>query len=176
MIDPPRRPNRLQQTFLAALLALALGLSEASAAQPAAAAAPQHGGGGFALLLLDYRMALERLTEDLRERAAELAAGADMLPGEISGALQRVTAGADPVFLVAGLLGSACSPGGLSAGDLPATSRRFHSTTPRPLAAGSGAPSIGRWSICSGSAPSPCWRSASSRFSCRRPDPCAPSC
>jgi hypothetical protein len=105
MIDPPRRPNRLQQTFLAALLALALGLSEASAAQPAAAAAPQHGGGGFALLLLDYRMALERLTEDLRERAAELAAGADMLPGEISGALQRVTAGADPVFLVAGLLG-----------------------------------------------------------------------
>jgi small-conductance mechanosensitive channel len=102
MIDPPRRPNRLQQTFLAALLTLALGLS---AAQPAAAAAPQHGGGGFALLLLDYRMALERLTEDLRERAAELAAGADMLPGEISGALQRVTEGADPVSLVAGLLG-----------------------------------------------------------------------
>jgi moderate conductance mechanosensitive channel len=95
----------LQGTLLGALLALALGLPVARADQPTTAAAPQHGGGGFALLLLDYRMALERLTEDLRERTAELAAGVDMVPAEIRGALQRVTAGVDPAFLVAGLLG-----------------------------------------------------------------------
>ena len=74
-------------------------------AEPAAeAAAPQHGGGGFALLLLDYRMALERLTQDLRARTAELAEGAAMAPAEMTGALHRVTAGTDPVRLVAGLL------------------------------------------------------------------------
>jgi hypothetical protein len=48
MIDPPRGPNRLQQTFLAAPLALAIGRSGVPAAQPAAAGAPQQGGGGFA--------------------------------------------------------------------------------------------------------------------------------
>jgi hypothetical protein len=49
--------------------------------QPAAeAAAPQHGGGGFALLLLDYRQALEGLIVALRQGAAELAAGAAMAP------------------------------------------------------------------------------------------------
>jgi small-conductance mechanosensitive channel len=69
------------------------------------AAAPQHGGGGFALLLLDYRMALERLTENLRERAAELAAGIDVVPAQLRGALNRIIDGADPVLLVTGLLG-----------------------------------------------------------------------
>jgi hypothetical protein len=48
MIDPPRRPNRLQQTFLAAPLTPAVGRSGVPAAQPAAAGAPQQGGGGFA--------------------------------------------------------------------------------------------------------------------------------
>ena len=105
MIEGQRCLQGLQRTLLGALLALALGLPVACADQPGAAAAPQHGGGGFALLLLDYRMALERLTEDLRERAAELTAGADMVPTEIRDALYRVTAGADPAFLVAGLLG-----------------------------------------------------------------------
>ncbi len=104
MIDPQRRFKGLHQTLFATLLALAFALSSARAAEPAIAAPPQHGGGGFALLLLDYRMALERLTEDLRERTAELAAGAEMAPAEIRAALQRVTAGADPVFLVGGLL------------------------------------------------------------------------
>jgi small-conductance mechanosensitive channel len=81
------------------------GATPAANAAAEAHAPPQHGGGGFALLLLDYRLALERLTEDLRERAAELAAGADMVPAEMMGALHRVTGGTDPVLLVAGLLG-----------------------------------------------------------------------
>jgi hypothetical protein len=81
-------------------------LGQTPTPSPAAtpAAAPQHGGGGFALLLLDYRVALERLTEELGERTTELAQGADMAPAEIMGALHRVTEGADPVVLVGGLL------------------------------------------------------------------------
>ena len=82
----------------------ALGQTPTPSSAAAPAAAPQHGGGGFALLLLDYRVALERLTEDLREGTAELAHGADMAPAEIMGAFHRVTEGADPVTLVGGLL------------------------------------------------------------------------
>jgi small-conductance mechanosensitive channel len=82
----------------------ALGQTPTPSPAAAPAAAPQHGGGGFALLLLDYRVALERLTEELRERTAELADGADMAPAEIMGAFHRVTEGADPVILVGGLL------------------------------------------------------------------------
>jgi hypothetical protein len=57
-------------------------LGQTPARSPAAvlAAAPQHGGSGFTLLLLDYRVALGYLTEDLREGTAELADGADMVP------------------------------------------------------------------------------------------------
>lgn len=82
----------------------ALGQTPTSSSAAAPAAAPQHGGGGFALLLLDYRVALERLTEDLREGTAQLAHGADMAPAEIMGAVHRATEGADPVTLVGGLL------------------------------------------------------------------------
>jgi small-conductance mechanosensitive channel len=82
----------------------ALGQTPTSASPAAPVAAPQHGGGGFALLLLDYRVALERLTEELREGTAELAHGADMAPAEIMGAFHRVTEGADPITLVGGLL------------------------------------------------------------------------
>ncbi|HJU76796.1 MAG TPA: hypothetical protein VJ597_02570, partial [Sphingomicrobium sp.] len=82
----------------------ALGQTPAPSSAAAPAAVPQHGGGGFALLLLDYRVALERLTEDLREGTAELAHGVDMTPAEIMGAFHRVTEGADPVTLVGGLL------------------------------------------------------------------------
>jgi small-conductance mechanosensitive channel len=72
----------------------------------AATAAPQerHGGGGFALVLLGYRQALEHLTLDLRARASELADGAGMAPAEMMAALERVTAGANPVLLVGGLI------------------------------------------------------------------------
>ena len=96
--------------ILAIGLWLAPGLPASGQAEPASsrhlapAAQPQHGGGGFALLLLDYRVALERVIEDLRGRTAELAAGAEMAPAEIMAAVQRVTAGTEPVLLVAGLL------------------------------------------------------------------------
>jgi hypothetical protein len=82
----------------------ALGQTPTPSSAAAPAAAPQHGGGGFALLLLDYRVALERLTEDLREGTAELAHGADMAPAEIMGAFHRVTEGANPATLIGGLL------------------------------------------------------------------------
>jgi moderate conductance mechanosensitive channel len=67
-------------------------------------AQPQHGGGGFALLLLHSRLALEQLTEGVRERSTDLIAGAHLLPGELARAWERVTAGADPAPLAAGLL------------------------------------------------------------------------
>ena len=76
----------------------ALGQTPAPSSAAVPAAAPQHGGGGFALLLLDYRVALERLTEDLREGTAELAHGADMAPAEIMGAFHRVTEGPIPLL------------------------------------------------------------------------------
>jgi hypothetical protein len=41
----------------------------AATANAAPAAQPQHGGGGFALLLLDYRLALERLSEHFARAA-----------------------------------------------------------------------------------------------------------
>ena len=82
----------------------ALGQTPTPSSAAAPAAAPQHGGGGFALLLLDYRVALERLIEDLREGTAELVHGADMAPAEIVDAVHRVTEGADSVALGGGLL------------------------------------------------------------------------
>jgi hypothetical protein len=103
MISTRRGRKSRRQAILGALLGFVLALPVA-AAEPAAAA-PQHGGGGFALLLLDYRQDLERLTGALRQGTAELAEGAAMAPAEMMGALQRVTAGTDPILLVAGLLG-----------------------------------------------------------------------
>ena len=80
----------------------------AAAPQPAAPAVaappPQHGGGGFALVLLHYRLALEDFAEALRDRSAELMAGAHMFPGEMAGAWHRVTEGAGPSALIAGSL------------------------------------------------------------------------
>jgi hypothetical protein len=64
MIGTRRGFGSLHQAIIGALLGFVLVLPIAAAAEPAAeAAAPQHGGGGFALLLLDYRQDLERLTE-----------------------------------------------------------------------------------------------------------------
>ena len=105
MISARRSLRSLRRAIIGALLGFALALPVAAAAEPAAeAAAPQHGGGGFALLLLDYRQGLERLTVALREGTAELALGAAMAPAEMTGALHRVTAGTDPILLIAGLL------------------------------------------------------------------------
>jgi hypothetical protein len=67
---------------------------------PVAPPAPARHGGGFALVLLGYRQALEQLTLDLRGRAAELADGAEMAPAELAAAVDRVTAGADPLALI----------------------------------------------------------------------------
>ncbi len=107
-------PGWLRSAGLAAAIGLAVLQSASIAAADtnqaplvaptAPAAPPQHGGGGFALLLLDYRVGLERLIEDLRERSAELMDGAHMAPAEMLGAWQRVTAGTNPVLLTAGLL------------------------------------------------------------------------
>jgi hypothetical protein len=81
-------------------------LGETAAATPAVVATsePAHGGGGFALLLLKYRLALENLTEQLRERSAELTGGAQLFPGEMMGAWNSVTEGVSPIGLIAGLL------------------------------------------------------------------------
>ena len=87
-----------------ALVALAASLALPALAQAPAAPPERHGGGGFALLLLDYRQELERLTMDLRVRAAELRGGAGMAPAEMMAALGRVTAGASPILLVGELL------------------------------------------------------------------------
>ena len=132
----------------------------------------QHGGGGFAPLLLDYRLVLERLTEDLRERTAELAAGVDMVPAEMRGALQRVTAGADPVLLMAGLLVVLAS--GLLARHAVRwrlAGERLEGSSDRAARFGSrvGARSIGLWSISWRSALSPWWRSDWAPSSCRAP-------
>jgi moderate conductance mechanosensitive channel len=91
---------------LAAAVPPAAAEPAAAGARNAAPAAPeaQHGGGGFALLLLDYRQGLERLTMALRAGGAALAEGAAMAPAEMTAALDRVTAGTDPILLVAGLL------------------------------------------------------------------------
>jgi hypothetical protein len=96
---------------LAALIGLVTCLPPAWAApdagtapDAAVSAQPQHGGGGFALVLLHYRLALERLTEELRARSAELIDGAHLFPGEFTGAWKRVTEGASPLALIAGLL------------------------------------------------------------------------
>jgi hypothetical protein len=96
-----RGPGWLRSACLAAAIGLAVLQSasiaaadadQAPLAAPAAPAPPpQQGGGGFALLLLDYRVELERLIEDLRERSAELMAGAQMGPAEMIAAWQRVT-------------------------------------------------------------------------------------
>jgi hypothetical protein len=82
-------------------------LGQTPARSPAAvlAAAPQHGGSGFTLLLLDYRIALGYLTEDLREGTAELADGADMVPPRSS-----VRSIASPKGLIPLLWLVVCSP------------------------------------------------------------------
>ena len=78
---------------------------DAAASQDAAPSVqPQHGGGGFALLLLDYRLALEGLTEQFRARGAELMDGAQLFPDEMAGAWERVTEGISPTALIAGLI------------------------------------------------------------------------
>ena len=137
----------------------ALGQTPTRSPAAAPAAAPQHGGGGFALLLLDYRVALERLTEDLREGTAELAHGADMAPAEIMGALHRVTEGADPVTLVGGLLALLAAglarPSFRAPAPLRGATRQLVRSRGRLRSAGSDARSTVRWSICSGSALSP---------------------
>jgi hypothetical protein len=53
---------------------------------------------------LHYRLALEQLSEGVRERSAGLIAGANLLPGQSARAWERVSAGANPTQLVGGLL------------------------------------------------------------------------
>ncbi len=109
-----RGPGCLRSACLAAAIGLAVVQTASIVAADAdqaplvapetPAPPPQHGGGGFALLLLDYRVELERLIEDLRARSAELTDGAHMAPAEMIAAWQRVTAGTNPVLLIASLL------------------------------------------------------------------------
>jgi hypothetical protein len=164
----------------------ALGQTPARSPAEVPAAAGQHGGGGFALLLLDYRVALERLTEDLREGTAELAHGADMAPAEIMGALHRVTEGADPVTLVGGMLAIlAAGLAGrhfvrrrLSGERLDGSSRVEDGSSRVEDGFGArlgGARSTVRSSICSASALSPSLQLSWSRSLPRPPDRCAPS-
>jgi hypothetical protein len=90
--------------------AIGLGLLQSAGAEPepvsppatAHSVQPQHGGGGFALVLLHYRLALEQLTDDVREYGAELIAGAHLLPAELAGAWRRVTEDTNPASLIGG--------------------------------------------------------------------------
>jgi small-conductance mechanosensitive channel len=78
--------------------------SAATADASPAVERPAHGGGGFALVLVRSRIALEHLSGQLRAGGAELLEGTHRLPGELMAAWQRVSEGANPVALIAGLL------------------------------------------------------------------------
>ena len=53
----------------------------------------ESGGGGFGVWLVQLRLQFERNADTLRMRAAQLATGADMLPGAFAQSLDKVSSG-----------------------------------------------------------------------------------